>query len=85
MTELLFFRVLTSFFVGGAVISLATYLAQIFGSKIGGLISGFPTIIFVSLLFIGIYLGEEAAQEASLSTLVSLILWCFLLNFCQFL
>lgn len=65
-------KVFLSFFVGGGVIILVTFLAEKLGSRVGGILSGFPTTILVSLLFIGVVLGPEAAQTASVSTLITL-------------
>jgi len=72
MTEIFLLRLIVSFFAGGGIVLLAIFLAQKLGSRLGGLLSGFPTIIFVSLLLIGVFVSAEAAQTASISALVAL-------------
>jgi uncharacterized protein DUF3147 len=45
-------KVTISFFVAGVWIATATFLAERFGTKIGGLITNLPSNILVSLIFI---------------------------------
>ncbi len=54
-----------SFAVGSAWITLTTVIADRFGSKVGGLLGGFPATVFVALLFIGITQTPYAASEAT--------------------
>lgn len=68
--SVLLFKILIAFCVGGAFISLLTYLSEKFGSKIGGILASFPSTLLISLFFIGIFSGVDAAQTASLSTLM---------------
>ena len=68
-------KIAMSFCIGGGVVALVTYLAEVLGPRFGGILAGFPSIILVSLLFFALVLGVEQAQKASLSTLVSLSLF----------
>ncbi len=59
-----------SFLIGGVVVSMATGMADRFGSRIGGVIGGLPSTVVVALLFIGWIRGPERAADAA--TLVPL-------------
>ncbi|HUB92392.1 MAG TPA: DUF3147 family protein [Candidatus Saccharimonadales bacterium] len=54
-----------AFFVGGLVVTLATVLAEKLGSKAGGFITGLPSTIVISLLFIGITQSPLAASQVT--------------------
>jgi hypothetical protein len=54
-----------SFLVAGLWISVATFLAERLGSKLGGIISNLPSNIVVSLAFISINKGEAFASESA--------------------
>ena len=54
-----------SFLIGGAWVTMATMAADRFGSKLGGLLTGMPSIIVVMFLFIGLAQGSAAASEAT--------------------
>lgn len=54
-----------SFAVGGAWIALTVFAAERYGSRLGGIIGGFPSTAAVSLLFIGITQTPLAASEAT--------------------
>ena len=54
-----------SFVVGSAWVTLVTVTADKFGSKVGGLLGGFPATIFVALLFIGVTQTPSAAAETT--------------------
>ncbi len=54
-----------SFFVGGIWISAVTIAAERLGSRIGGVIGGFPSTALLTLLFIGITQSPDAASEAT--------------------
>lgn len=72
MTEIFLLRLIVSFFAGGGIVLMAIFLAQRLGSRLGGLLSGFPTIVFISLLLIALFVSPQAAQTASMSALVAL-------------
>jgi len=65
MTDLLILHLTLAFLVGGAWVSIATLIAERYGSALGGLVGGFPAISIVSLLFIGINQGPETASQAT--------------------
>lgn len=54
-----------SFVIGGVWVMLASVIAEQFGTKLGGVISGIPTTIAVALLFIGIFQGPQSAAAAT--------------------
>lgn len=54
MDTLFVTRVIISFLVAGTLVALATWIAERFGSIIGGLIGNLPSNILVSLLFLAI-------------------------------
>ena len=54
-----------SFVVGGIWVSLTTFAAERFGSKIGGLLGGFPSTAVVTLFFIGITQTPHIASQAT--------------------
>jgi len=60
-----YFKLLLSFLVGSIWITLATIIAEQFGSKVGGVIAGIPSTILVSLFFIGWTQNLQIAQEAT--------------------
>jgi uncharacterized membrane protein (GlpM family) len=71
-----------SFLVGGIWITLSTLAAERFGSKIGGVIGGFPSTILVALFFIG--LTQTPADASAATTIVPLAMGLngiFLLTF----
>ncbi len=59
------FKYLLAFVVGGLTVTLATVAAEKAGSKIGGLIGGLPTMVAISLFFIGLVQTPRAAAEAT--------------------
>jgi hypothetical protein len=65
MTDFLVLRLILAFAVGGAWISLATLIAERYGSALGGLVGGLPAISVVSFLFIGLNQGPETASQAT--------------------
>jgi Protein of unknown function (DUF3147) len=65
MSELLILHLALAFLVGGAWISLATIIAERYGSALGGLVGGLPAISVVSFLFIGLNQGSETASQAT--------------------
>jgi len=50
-----------SFLVGGTWVALSTILAEKFGSKVGGIISGLPSTVVVAFFFIAWSQGTDAA------------------------
>jgi uncharacterized membrane protein (GlpM family) len=65
MEAAFWYNLALSFVVGGAWVTLVTVTADRFGSKVGGLLGGFPATVFVALLFIGITQTRFAAAEAT--------------------
>lgn len=59
-------QVVLSFFVGGLYIGALLWISEHFGSRLGGIISGIPSTVLVSLIFIAIISGDGAAQQAAL-------------------
>ncbi|HEV2119079.1 MAG TPA: DUF3147 family protein [Candidatus Bathyarchaeia archaeon] len=66
MTDLLILHLALAFPVGGAWVSLATLIAERYGSALGGLVGGLPAISIISFLFIGINQGPETASQATI-------------------
>jgi uncharacterized membrane protein (GlpM family) len=66
MTDLLILHLILAFIVGGAWVSLATLVAERYGSALGGLVGGLPAISVVSFLFIGLNQGPETASQATI-------------------
>jgi hypothetical protein len=54
-----------SFLVGSGWVAWSTVAAEKYGSRIGGLIGGLPSTVFVSLLFIGLTQNPAAASETT--------------------
>jgi uncharacterized membrane protein (GlpM family) len=54
-----------SFFVGSLWVTLTTLSAERFGTKVGGLIGGFPSTVVIALLFIGITQSPQVAAQAT--------------------
>ncbi|MEE8318736.1 MAG: DUF3147 family protein [Dehalococcoidales bacterium] len=52
MDDIFFLKMALSFLIGGAWITLATVLAEKFGTKLGGVIAGLPSTTAVALFFI---------------------------------
>ncbi len=60
-----YLKYLLAFGVGGLIVTSATVAAEKGGSKIGGLIAGLPTMVAISLFFIGLLQSPRAAAEAT--------------------
>jgi hypothetical protein len=58
-------KLLLSFIVGSAWVTISTITAERYGSKIGGLIGGLPSTAVVALLFIGLTQTPLVASEAT--------------------
>ncbi|MEE8420088.1 MAG: DUF3147 family protein [Dehalococcoidales bacterium] len=52
MDDVFFLKLVLSFIIGGAWITLATVLAEKFGTRLGGVIAGLPSTTAVALFFI---------------------------------
>lgn len=83
MFDLLFtFKLLLSFFVGGAIVSLSTFAGEKFGPKIAGIIIGLPVVSAIGLFFIGFTQSAEiAAASARVMPLTLALGLVFLLVF----
>jgi hypothetical protein len=74
------FKLLLSFLVGGTWVALSTWIAERFGTKIGGFAAGLPSTILVSLFFIGwTHSPQAAAQAAAITPMVGAINSVFLI------
>jgi hypothetical protein len=65
MESIFWYKLALSFLVGSGWVALSTVAAERYGSKVGGLIGGLPSTVFVSLLFIGITQTPLAASETT--------------------
>jgi len=63
--DIFLLKLLLAFLVGSFGITLATIIAEKFGTKVGGVISGNPLSIVVALLFIGWTQGVDIASEST--------------------
>jgi hypothetical protein len=63
--DIFYIRLILSFILGAAWITSATVLAEKFGSKIGGVITGIPSTAVLSLFFIGLTQSPEFAVQSS--------------------
>lgn len=54
-----------SFIVGSLWVTLTTWSAEKFGSKVGGLIGGLPSTVVIALLFIGVTQSPQVAAQAT--------------------
>lgn len=71
MVDIFLLKLILSFVVGGFWITLATILAEKYGTKIGGIITGLPSTIVVALFFIGWTQSPNIAVQAT--TIVPII------------
>jgi hypothetical protein len=58
-------KLILSFIIGGIWVTLATYLADKYGTKIGGFITGLPSTALLSLFFIGWTQSPSVSAEAT--------------------
>lgn len=65
MDDIFFLKLVLSFIIGGAWITLATVLAEKFGTKLGGVIAGLPSMTAVALFFIAWTHTPFIASEAT--------------------
>jgi len=54
-----------SFIVGSLWVTLTTLSSERFGSKVGGLMGGFPSTVVIALLFIGVSQSAQVAAQAT--------------------
>lgn len=70
-------KVIASFLVGGAWITLATVLSERLGSRIGGLLASLPSTMVVALVFLAVtkddLFAAHAAEAVPLGMLVSTV------------
>ena len=65
MTAAFIVKLILSFVLGGAWIALGVAVAERRGSKLGGLIIGFPSTVLIAVFFIGWTQSTEAAARAT--------------------
>ncbi len=65
MEDIFILKLVSSFVVGGLWIAGATFIAEYFGTKIGGIIGGLPSTVLMALYFIGETQGKEQLYETT--------------------
>ena len=65
MPDYFHLKLLLAFGVGSLMVTLATVAAERLGSKIGGLVGGLPTMVAITLFFIGLVQTPRMASEAT--------------------
>ena len=65
MEDFFYLKLLLAFAVGSVMVTLATVAAERLGSKMGGLIGGLPTMVAITLFFIGYVQTPQTASEAT--------------------
>ncbi len=65
MDPIFIYKLTLSFLIGGSWVVIATVLADKFGSKIGGLISGLPSTVMFGLFFLAWTQNTEVAVKAT--------------------
>jgi len=60
-----YLKLLMAFVVGSTMVTLATVAAEKLGSKVGGFIGGLPTMVAITLFFIGYVQTPQTAAEAT--------------------
>ncbi len=74
-----------SFCVGAIWVVLSTTIADVLGTKLGGLVAGLPSTVVITLLFVGLVQGTDAATTAAGTVPAAFsINGPFLLLFCLF-
>ncbi len=68
-------KVFASFIVAGTWITIATLIAERYGSKIGGLIASLPSNMAISLLFIALTNNPGFAAQATLAVPAGMIVY----------
>jgi hypothetical protein len=59
-------RVILSFIVGGSYAATLIWISERFGTKIGGILTGLPSTVFISLTFIALTSGNSVAHKSAL-------------------
>jgi hypothetical protein len=59
-------RVVLSFFIGGMYAATLIWISEKYGSKVGGILTGIPTTVFIGLTFIALTAGDAASHKAAL-------------------
>jgi Protein of unknown function (DUF3147) len=65
MDEIFYLKLFLSFLIGGAWVVFTTVFSDRFGTKIGGTISGLPSTVLFSLLFIALTQSPQAAVAST--------------------
>lgn len=65
-------RLVLSFLIGGAWVTLITLATVKYGAKLGGLMAGLPSTMAFSLVFIGLTQSTEAAVDATTALPIAL-------------
>ncbi|MCX7965133.1 MAG: hypothetical protein N2596_00710, partial [Syntrophorhabdaceae bacterium] len=65
MDKIFLIKVIISFIIGSIWITGSTYIAERYGTKLGGVVVGLPSTIIFGLLFIGWTQSVEVAVEAT--------------------
>ena len=72
MNQLFYIQLITSFIIGGGVITLLSFIAERVSSRISGIILGFPTTIALGFFFLGWTLSPKAVADIVPVTLIPL-------------
>jgi len=85
--DLFILQLLLSFLAGSIWVTISSVLSERYGTKIGGVITGFPSTALLALLFIGWVISPQAAAEATTLTpliggiiAISMLAYLFLLG-----
>ena len=65
MNDIFILKLVLSFLIGGIWVTAATHLADRYGTKIGGIITGLPSTALLSLFFIGWTQSPQVSVEAT--------------------
>lgn len=65
MNDIFILKLVLSFLIGGAWVTIATHLADKHGTKIGGIITGLPSTALIALFFIGWTQSPVIAVDAT--------------------
>jgi hypothetical protein len=65
LNNIFILKLVLSFLIGGVWVTTATYLADRYGTKIGGIITGLPSTALISLFFIGWTQSLSVSVEAT--------------------